>query len=205
MGGLAASCGKGRIHRRHRRLVRSDGAVSPPSGHTNSPHRHHPQPACPPGPGARAICRDHVFTSRGLQRAGTPGSAKHRASLPGRPGGGPPGRGRPVRHAAEAAGDGRGRPSAAGFGPGGAADRRRIRGRPRRGAGTAQPGRWRPPSGGVRFHPGPDEDRLASREEALRTAIEERVREQGGRLVGWALGASIARRVLARSTPNWTK
>ena len=33
-------------------------------------------------------------------------------------------------------------------------------------------------------------------EEALRTAIEERVREQGGRLVGWALGASIARRVL---------
>jgi uncharacterized membrane-anchored protein YjiN (DUF445 family) len=38
---------------------------------------------------------------------------------------------------------------------------------------------------------------LASREEALRTAIEERVREQGGRLVGWAMGASIARRVLA--------
>jgi uncharacterized membrane-anchored protein YjiN (DUF445 family) len=39
---------------------------------------------------------------------------------------------------------------------------------------------------------------LASREDALRTAIEERVREQGGRLVGWALGASIARRVLAQ-------
>jgi len=38
---------------------------------------------------------------------------------------------------------------------------------------------------------------LASKEEALRAAIEERVREQGGRLVGWALGASIARRVLA--------
>jgi uncharacterized membrane-anchored protein YjiN (DUF445 family) len=37
---------------------------------------------------------------------------------------------------------------------------------------------------------------LASREDALRIAIEERVREQGGRLVGWALGASIARRVL---------
>jgi uncharacterized membrane-anchored protein YjiN (DUF445 family) len=37
---------------------------------------------------------------------------------------------------------------------------------------------------------------LAGREEALRAAIEERVREQGGRLVGWALGASIARRVL---------
>jgi uncharacterized membrane-anchored protein YjiN (DUF445 family) len=39
---------------------------------------------------------------------------------------------------------------------------------------------------------------LAGREETLRHAIEERVREQGGRLVGWALGASIARRVLAQ-------
>jgi uncharacterized membrane-anchored protein YjiN (DUF445 family) len=38
---------------------------------------------------------------------------------------------------------------------------------------------------------------LASREAALQTAIEERVREQGGRLVGWAFGANIARRVLA--------
>jgi uncharacterized membrane-anchored protein YjiN (DUF445 family) len=37
---------------------------------------------------------------------------------------------------------------------------------------------------------------LAAREETLRHAIEERVREQGGRLLGWALGASIARRVL---------
>jgi uncharacterized membrane-anchored protein YjiN (DUF445 family) len=37
---------------------------------------------------------------------------------------------------------------------------------------------------------------LSSKEEAVRHAIEERVREQGGRLVGWALGASIARRVL---------
>ncbi len=37
---------------------------------------------------------------------------------------------------------------------------------------------------------------LANREEALQAAIAERVREQGGRLVGWALGASIARRVL---------
>ena len=37
---------------------------------------------------------------------------------------------------------------------------------------------------------------LASKEGALRVAIEERVREQGGRLVGWAMGASIARRVL---------
>ncbi len=39
-------------------------------------------------------------------------------------------------------------------------------------------------------------DLLAGKEEALRSAIEERVREQGGRLVGWALGASIARRVM---------
>ncbi len=38
---------------------------------------------------------------------------------------------------------------------------------------------------------------LASREEALHRAIEERVREQGGRLVGWAMGATIARRVLS--------
>jgi uncharacterized membrane-anchored protein YjiN (DUF445 family) len=38
---------------------------------------------------------------------------------------------------------------------------------------------------------------VSSKEEALRGAIENRVREQGGRLVGWALGASIARRVLA--------
>ena len=39
---------------------------------------------------------------------------------------------------------------------------------------------------------------LLEREETLRTAIEERVREQGGRLIGWALGASIARRVLTQ-------
>lgn len=38
---------------------------------------------------------------------------------------------------------------------------------------------------------------LASREDALRTAIEERVREQGGRLVGWAVGATVAKRALA--------
>jgi uncharacterized membrane-anchored protein YjiN (DUF445 family) len=37
---------------------------------------------------------------------------------------------------------------------------------------------------------------LAGRESALRRAIEERVTEQGGRLAGWVLGASIARRVL---------
>ena len=37
---------------------------------------------------------------------------------------------------------------------------------------------------------------LSGKEETLRIAIEARVREQGGRLVGWALGASIARRVL---------
>jgi uncharacterized membrane-anchored protein YjiN (DUF445 family) len=39
---------------------------------------------------------------------------------------------------------------------------------------------------------------LAGKEDTLRTAIEERVREQGGRLVGWAIGASVARRVLAQ-------
>jgi uncharacterized membrane-anchored protein YjiN (DUF445 family) len=37
---------------------------------------------------------------------------------------------------------------------------------------------------------------LASKEEELRAAIEERVCEHGGRLVGWAVGVSIARRVL---------
>jgi uncharacterized membrane-anchored protein YjiN (DUF445 family) len=46
---------------------------------------------------------------------------------------------------------------------------------------------------------------LASKEEALRTVIEDRVREQGGRLVGWALGASIARRVLATLTAELDK
>jgi len=38
---------------------------------------------------------------------------------------------------------------------------------------------------------------ITSKEQQLRAAIEERVREQGGRLVGWAIGASVARRVLA--------
>jgi uncharacterized membrane-anchored protein YjiN (DUF445 family) len=37
---------------------------------------------------------------------------------------------------------------------------------------------------------------LGEREEAMRTAIEERVREQGGRLVGWAVGATVARRAM---------
>jgi uncharacterized membrane-anchored protein YjiN (DUF445 family) len=37
---------------------------------------------------------------------------------------------------------------------------------------------------------------LTAREEVLRDAIKERVREQGGRLVGWAIGASVARRVI---------
>ena len=37
---------------------------------------------------------------------------------------------------------------------------------------------------------------LASKEEQLRGMIADRVREQGGRLVGWALGAQVARRVL---------
>jgi uncharacterized membrane-anchored protein YjiN (DUF445 family) len=46
---------------------------------------------------------------------------------------------------------------------------------------------------------------LAGKEETLRAAIEERVREQGGRLIGWALGASIARRVLATVTTELDK
>ncbi len=39
---------------------------------------------------------------------------------------------------------------------------------------------------------------LAEREGSLRTAIEARVREQGGRLVGWAVGAQVAQRVLTQ-------
>jgi len=38
---------------------------------------------------------------------------------------------------------------------------------------------------------------LAAKEAQLRRAVEERVSEYGGRLVGWAIGASIARRVLS--------
>ena len=37
---------------------------------------------------------------------------------------------------------------------------------------------------------------LSAKEEQLRAVIAERVREQGGRIVGWALGAQVARRVL---------
>jgi uncharacterized membrane-anchored protein YjiN (DUF445 family) len=37
---------------------------------------------------------------------------------------------------------------------------------------------------------------LVAREEAIRAAIQDRVREQGGRLVGWALGATVAGRLL---------
>lgn len=39
-------------------------------------------------------------------------------------------------------------------------------------------------------------DALQSKEGALRQMIEERVREQGGRLLGWAIGGSIATKVL---------
>jgi uncharacterized membrane-anchored protein YjiN (DUF445 family) len=38
---------------------------------------------------------------------------------------------------------------------------------------------------------------LVEKEDHLRAAIEARVREEGGRLVGWALGAAVARRALA--------
>jgi uncharacterized membrane-anchored protein YjiN (DUF445 family) len=40
-------------------------------------------------------------------------------------------------------------------------------------------------------------ENMMSREDQLRGFIEERVRDQGGRLVGWALGASIATRIMA--------
>jgi uncharacterized membrane-anchored protein YjiN (DUF445 family) len=46
---------------------------------------------------------------------------------------------------------------------------------------------------------------LQEREGALQAAIEERVREQGGRLIGWALGASIARRVLGQVNAEFAK
>jgi uncharacterized membrane-anchored protein YjiN (DUF445 family) len=39
---------------------------------------------------------------------------------------------------------------------------------------------------------------LSEREGALKRVIEERVREQGGMLVGWAIGASVARRVIGQ-------
>ena len=46
---------------------------------------------------------------------------------------------------------------------------------------------------------------LADKETALRRAIEERVREQGGRLVGWAVGASVARRVIGQINAELAK
>lgn len=41
---------------------------------------------------------------------------------------------------------------------------------------------------------------LQAKEPALRSMIEARVREQGGRLVGWAIGGSIANKVLAAAS-----
>jgi uncharacterized membrane-anchored protein YjiN (DUF445 family) len=46
---------------------------------------------------------------------------------------------------------------------------------------------------------------LGEREEALRRAIEERVREQGGRLVGWAVGATIAKRAITQINAELAK
>jgi uncharacterized membrane-anchored protein YjiN (DUF445 family) len=40
-------------------------------------------------------------------------------------------------------------------------------------------------------------DGMLSREDQLRGFIEERVRDQGGRLVGWAIGAQVANRILS--------
>ncbi len=41
---------------------------------------------------------------------------------------------------------------------------------------------------------------LKAKEPALRTMIEERVREQGGRILGWAIGGSIANKVLVAAS-----
>jgi uncharacterized membrane-anchored protein YjiN (DUF445 family) len=46
---------------------------------------------------------------------------------------------------------------------------------------------------------------LAEREEALRVTIEGRVREQGGRLLGWAVGATVAKRTIALITSEITR
>jgi uncharacterized membrane-anchored protein YjiN (DUF445 family) len=46
---------------------------------------------------------------------------------------------------------------------------------------------------------------LAAQEESLRHTIEDRVREQGGRLVGWALGATVAKRVLSSVNAEFEK
>ncbi len=46
---------------------------------------------------------------------------------------------------------------------------------------------------------------LSEREDAMRIAIEERVREQGGRLVGWAVGATIAKRAVSLINAELTK
>ncbi|WP_235907684.1 DUF445 domain-containing protein [Siccirubricoccus phaeus] len=46
---------------------------------------------------------------------------------------------------------------------------------------------------------------LVEKEDQLRTAIETKVREEGGRLVGWALGATVARRALAAVTAELTR
>ncbi len=46
---------------------------------------------------------------------------------------------------------------------------------------------------------------LAEKEGALQRAIEERVREQGGRLLGWAVGASVARRVIGQINAEMAK
>jgi uncharacterized membrane-anchored protein YjiN (DUF445 family) len=46
---------------------------------------------------------------------------------------------------------------------------------------------------------------MLAREDQLRGFIEERVRDQGGRLVGWAIGASIANRILTTVNTELTR
>jgi uncharacterized membrane-anchored protein YjiN (DUF445 family) len=46
---------------------------------------------------------------------------------------------------------------------------------------------------------------VASQEDVLRHTIEERVREQGGKLIGWAIGATVAKRVLGAVNSEFEK
>ena len=195
----AAGRRQGRVRRRHRRLVRGDRAVPPPARHADPAHRHHPAPEGAARPRARPLRRQPcVHRRRGGRRAAPARPARHPAPLPGRPASARPAAQALAAHAAAHAGHASRTAAPAGslariiprlLGGAGAG---RVVARALR--GLVEGGRHQEVFG---FVLGQFKTLLASKEEALRAAIEERVREQGGRLVGWALGASIARRVLA--------
>ena len=155
----AAGRRKGWIRRRHRGLVRGDGAVPPSAWHPDPPHRHHPHPEGTAGPRPGSLRRQPCGHRPGgpgvLARLDVPGIL---ASLPGRSGRRAPGRGRAGRDAAEVAFQRRGRPGAAG----GRAHRAAHPGRPgggrRGGAGPARPGGRAAASGGARLPARPDQD-----------------------------------------------